>query len=63
MLAKLSEIPTIVWLLTGLVVFFAIALFIDERLWPNDGQFFQVISGLTEAFAAALIALLRSEKS
>lgn len=49
-------------LLSTLVVFFTILLLLCSKFFPNDGQTFQVISGLLTGFAGALLMRIKGGK-
>jgi hypothetical protein len=57
-LQKLKSLESNVVLLAGLLVIWVVALFVGEIWFKEDGQFFQVVSGLVTAFSAALLAML-----
>ena len=57
-----SRIEPVLLLLAFLVVLFAGALFVSERMFPQDGQIFQVISGLTTGFAGALLLRVKPQR-
>lgn len=46
--------PTVI-LLSALVVFFTVALFVGEWLFKSDGQFYQTIAGLATGASGALL--------
>ena len=50
-----KQIDAVVYLLAAMVVFFTGLLFISALYLTNDGQTFQVISGLDTGFAGALL--------
>lgn len=51
---KTEPIEPIIKLLTALVVFFILLLMVESRIAPNDGQTFQVISGVLATFSGVL---------
>jgi len=62
---KSPEIEPIILLLAALLIFFTAALFVSEKLFPQDGQIFQVISGLLTGIGGALMMRVKppSDKS
>lgn len=59
----LSKVDPVLWLLfLGMLVFTAILLYV-EKFYPNDGQIFQVISGLVTGFAGAFFARMKPDTS
>ena len=55
----LKQLDSILYLLAAMVVFFTILLFVSARFLTNDGQTFQVISGLLTGFAGALLGRVK----
>jgi hypothetical protein len=49
------KLEPVLILLAVLVICFTVALFVAEKAFPNDGQIFQVISGLVTGFSGALL--------
>ncbi len=52
---KQYRVEPIVYLLFAAVVFFTLLLVAISKWSPNDGQTFQVVSGLVTGFAGALL--------
>ena len=46
-------------LLLGATVFFAILLVVVDKLFPNEGQVFQVLANLTSGFAGAFFTRIQ----
>lgn len=46
-------------LLVAAIVFFVVLMMVDSVWQPNDGQTFQVLTGLVTGFAAAFLARLK----
>lgn len=53
------RLEPILYLLAGMVIFFTVLLFVSAKFLTNDGQTFQVISGLLTGFAGALLARVK----
>lgn len=56
---SVHSIEPVLYLLTLIVVFFTALLFVASYTLPNDGQTFQVISGLLTGFAGALLGRVK----
>ncbi len=55
------KIEPVLRLLAVMVVFFTLLLFVAEKLFPNDGQIFQVISGLLAGYGGALLMRVKPQ--
>lgn len=49
----------ITWLLLAATIFFALILIGIDKLFPNEGQVFQVIANLTSGFAGAFFTRIQ----
>lgn len=58
-ITNMKEIDALDKLLFTGIIFFAIVLVAIARLMPNDGQTFQVISGLLTGFAGAFFGRMK----
>ncbi len=52
--------PVLILLLLGILTFTCLLIFVNY-LWREDGQMFQVISGITTGFAGAFFARMKPE--
>jgi hypothetical protein len=57
----MQKLERVLLLLTFLVVFFTGCLFFSEHFFPQDGQIFQVVSGLLTAFGGALLMRVKPQ--
>lgn len=48
-----DKVEPVVYLLFAGMVVFAILLFVSEKIFPSDGQMFQVIAGMLTGFSGA----------
>ena len=51
----MRQLEPVLFLLSGMVVLFTLLLFISEKMFPNDGQIFQILGNLVSGFAGALL--------
>lgn len=54
-----SHVDPIMWLLFAGIVFFTLLLVAISKWSPNDGQTFQVLSGLLTGFAGAFFGRMK----
>jgi hypothetical protein len=54
-----SKIEPVVYLLTGLLIFFTLATFLAEWWFRTDGAFFQSISNMLSMIAGALMMKIK----
>ena len=58
-----ARIEPVVYLLTGLVVFFTFALFAAERYFKDDAVFFQSIVGILTTASGALFMKIKTDNT
>jgi hypothetical protein len=54
--------PVVLLLFLGMVIFAGL-LFVSEKFFPSDGQFFQVIAGLLTGFSGAFFMRVKPRES
>ena len=55
------KMDPVIYLLTGLLVFFTIATFLAEWLFKTDGAFFQTIAALLSMIAGSLMTKIKTD--
>jgi hypothetical protein len=55
----MKQVDPILYLLATLVLLFTILLFVSAKFLTNDGQTFQVMSGLLTGFAGAFLGRVK----
>lgn len=55
----LKQLDHVLYLLAAMVIFFTVLLFVSAKFLTNDGQTFQVVSGLLTGFAGALLGRVK----
>jgi hypothetical protein len=61
--AKNESVEPIIYVLVGLIVFFAVALVYCEHQFPQDGQVFQVFSNVLSGVSGALMMRVKPSNS
>lgn len=56
---KPEPLEPILMLLASLMIFFTAMIFVAEHFFPNDGQIFQVVSGLLTGISGAFLMRIK----
>lgn len=59
----INKLEPIVLLLFAAMIFFTGALFAAEKWYPNDGQIFQVVSGLLTGISGAFLMRVKPQSA
>ena len=60
---NLEKVEPIIYVLSVMIIFFSGLLIYCEHMFPNDGQVFQVFSGILTALSGALMMRVKPAKS